>query len=165
LIGQENDEPAAEEVRRGLAAWQSTGAQLMRPHFVALLVEACAPTRRDDQGLRLLDEALALCQSTGERYYEAELCRLKGERLLKTSRGSVAVEAAEASFQQAIDIAKRQQARSLELRAAISLARLHCDRGRHELATDLIAPICEQFTEGFETPDLREANALLDPHP
>jgi predicted ATPase len=77
LIGHGNDEQAAEEVREGLAAWQRTGAQLMRPHFLALLAEACPPTLQDDSGLRLLDEALALSESTGERYYQAELYRLR----------------------------------------------------------------------------------------
>jgi predicted ATPase len=161
LIGQGNDEQAAEEVRRGLAAWQSTGAQLMRPHFLALLVEACVPTRRDDQGLRLLDEALALSQSTGERYYEAELYRLKGERLFTQGRDR-GTEAASSCFEQSLAVARQQGALSLELRAAISLARLHRGPTQSTMARNVILPVYERFQEGFDTLDLREARSLLD---
>ena len=161
LIGQGNDEQAAEEVRQGLAAWRSTGAQLMGPHFLALLAEGSAPTRRDDPGLRLLDEALALSESTGERYYQAELYRLKGERLLTRARGH-GIEAAAACFEQSLAIARQQEALSLELRAAVSLARLHHGRPRSAMARDVILPVYKRFREGFDTLDLREARSLLD---
>ena len=163
LIGQGNDGQAAEEVRRGLAAWQSTGAQLMRPHFLALLAEGCAPTRRDDSGLRLLDEALALSESTGDRYYQSELYRLKGERLLTRVREH-GIEAAAACFEQSLAIARQQEALSLELRAAVSLARLHLGRPRSATVRDVILPVYERFREGFDTLDLREARSLLDLH-
>jgi predicted ATPase/transcriptional regulator with XRE-family HTH domain len=161
LIGRGNDEQAAEEVRRGLTAWQSTGAQLMRPHFLALLAEACALTRLDDSGLPLLDEALALSESTGERYYQAELYRLKGEWLLTRGRGRGG-DAASACFEQSLAIARQQDALSFELRAAVSLARLQDGRPRSAMAHDVILPVYERFHEGFDTPDLREARSLLD---
>jgi predicted ATPase len=160
LSGQGNDEQPAEEVRRGLAAWQSTGAQLMRPHFLALLVEASAPTRREDQGLRLLDEALALSQSTGECYYEAEIHRLKGERLLTQGRER-GVDAASTCFEQSLAIARQQGALSLELRAAMSLVRLHDGPAQSTMARHVILPVYERFQEGFDTLDLREARSLL----
>jgi predicted ATPase/DNA-binding XRE family transcriptional regulator len=161
LTGQGNDQQAAEEMRQGLAAWESTGAQLMRPHFLALLVEALEWTRREDPGLRLLDEALTLSEKTGEEYYRAELFRLKGERLLTRDRAR-GVDAASTCFEQSLAIARGQGALSLELRAAVSLARLH---RRHEpsvIARTVILPVYERFREGFETLDLREARSLLD---
>ena len=164
-IGRGNDHHAAEQMRQGLAAWQRTGAQLMRPHFLALLAEACSPTGREDQGLRLLDEALALAESTGERMYKSEICRLRGERLLRGARGSANVAAAEACFEQSLAVARQQEALSLELRAALSLARLRRDGATHVPARDLILPIYERFEEGFDTVDLREARDLLDLRP
>lgn len=160
LIGQGNDEQAAEEVRQGLAAWRNTGAQLMRPHFLALLAEASAHTRQDDPGLRLLDEALALSESTGERYYQAELYRLKGERLLTRRRDS-GPDGASACFEQSLAIAAQQGALSLELRAALGLARLY-HRDRSAMVRTVIQPVYERFREGYDTLDLREARSLLD---
>jgi predicted ATPase len=133
----------------------------MRPHFLALLAEACAPTRLDDSGLGLLDEALALSESTGERYYQAELYRLKGERLL-TRAHEHGIEAAAACFEQSLAIARQQEALSQELRAAVSLARLHHGRPRPAMVRDVVLPIYERFQEGFDTLDLREARSLLD---
>ena len=160
-IGQGDNEEAAEEIRQGLAAWQSTGAQLMRPHFLALLAEGCAPTGREDSGLRLLDEALAVSESTAERHYQSELYRLKGERLLTRAREH-GIEAAATCFEQSLAIARQQGALSLELRATLSLARLHHGRRRSALLRDLILPVYERFDEGFDTLDLREARSLLD---
>jgi predicted ATPase len=160
-IGQGNDEEAAEEVREGLAAWQGTGAQLMRPHFLALLAEGCAPIGREDSGLRLLDEALAVSESTAERHYQSELYRLKGERLLTHAR-ELGIEAAATCFEQSLAIARQQGALSLELRAAMSLARLHHGRSRSAAPRDLIRRAYERFDEGFDTLDLREARSLLD---
>jgi DNA-binding winged helix-turn-helix (wHTH) protein/tetratricopeptide (TPR) repeat protein len=160
-IGRGDDDGAAEEIRQGLAAWRSTGAQLMCPHNLALLTEALPPAA-DDQALRLLDEALTLVESTGERFYEAELHRLKGERLLGRARDGASLEAAEASFEQALAIARRQQAQSFELRAAISLARLYRDHGNPSQVPELITPIYQRFDQGFDTLDLREARRLLE---
>jgi predicted ATPase/transcriptional regulator with XRE-family HTH domain len=162
LIGRGNDEHAADQIRQGLDAWQHTGAQLMRPHFLAVLSEACAPAGPEDQGLRILDEALAMTRSSGERMYEAEIHRLRGERLLRGARRDADVRAAETCFEQALDTARLQEALSLELRAAVSLARLRRKRVRHVLVRDLIAPVYERFEQGFDTVDLREARGLLD---
>ncbi len=96
----------------------------MRPHFLALLAEGCAPAGPDDLGLRLLDEALAVSESTGDRYYQSELYRLKGERLFTREREDDIAGAA-ACFEQAVAIARQQGALSLELRATLSLARLN----------------------------------------
>jgi len=161
LIGTVDNRQAAEQIRNGLAAWHSTGARLMRPHFLALLAEV-DETQESDEGLRLLDEALALVQSTGERMYEAELHRLRGERLLNDARGGATDAAAEECFEQSLTIARRQEALSLELRTALSLARLHLGRQRHAQALDVIRPVYERFDEGFATPDLTEARSLLD---
>jgi predicted ATPase len=148
------------DIRQGLAGWQSTGALLMRPHFMAMLADALDPD--DEEGVRLLDEALAIAEATGERSYQAELYRLKGERILRRDASASVAAAAKTCFQQAIEIARRQQARSLELRAALSLARLH-QRSDADRAHDLVAPIYAWFVEGFETSDLRDARMLLDP--
>jgi predicted ATPase len=129
IAGQGDDEDAADEMRQGLAAWQSTGAQLLRPHFLALLAEP-SRTSTDGQDLGMLDEALSLAESTGERFYQAELYRLRGERWLAGPPPSADVKAAERCFEQALAIARQQGALSLELRSAMSLAHLHRDRGR-----------------------------------
>ena len=108
----------------------------------------------------MLAEALTLVDTTGERWYEAELYRLKGALLLQQSSDNQAE--AETCFQQAIDIARSQQAKSLELRAATSLARLWQQQGKRQEAHDLLAPVYNWFTEGFDTADLKDAKALLD---
>ncbi len=102
---------------------------------------------------------MAIVESTGERYLEAELHRLQGELLLDRSPGDHGP--AEAAFQEALSIARAQQARSLELRAATSLARLWQTEGKPTEAHDLLAPVYGWFTEGFDTPDLKDAKALL----
>ena len=166
-------------MREGLAAYQATGTELMRPHFLALLAEALAKARHVEEGLRILEEALAVVHRNGERYYQAELYRLKGELLLMqaTGRGRLAsgyrwkrcgrgrapaVAQAEACFNQSIKIAQQQKAKSWELRAVMSLARLYQNQGKQKEARSLLAQIYDRFTEGFDTLDLREAKALLD---
>ena len=113
-----------------------------------------------DEGLHLVTEALAVVDTTGERYYEAELHRLHGELLLR--QALLEAQAAEACFQQALEVARRQQAKSWELRAATSLSRLWQQQGKKAKACALLAPIYGWFTEGFDTVDLQEAKALLD---
>ena len=108
----------------------------------------------------MLAEALTLADTTGERWYEAELYRLKGELLLQQYSDNQAE--AETCFHQAIDIARNQQAKSFELRAATSLARLWQQQGKRQEAHDLLAPVYHWFTEGFDTADLQDAKALLD---
>ena len=161
LIGRDSNREAAEETHRGLTAWHATGAELLRPHFLALFAEARANAESDGEGIRILDKAIAAVESTGERCYEAELYRLKGEQLLK-SRSVPGLADAEVCFGQSLAIARRQEAQSLELRAAMSLARLYREHGRRAMARDLLLPIYERFEEGFDTPDLRDARGLLE---
>jgi DNA-binding winged helix-turn-helix (wHTH) protein/tetratricopeptide (TPR) repeat protein len=164
LTGLGDDVYAAEQMRQGLATWQGTGAQLLRPYFLALLAEASQSTG-EDHGLGTLDQALALAESTGERFCEAEIYRLRGEQLLRDTPESYKSgnsNKAEACFEQALAIARRQEALSLQLRAALGLARLHQHRAQHVLARNVILPIYERFEEGFDTVDLGEARDLLD---
>ena len=133
----------------------------MRPQYYALLADSLVLTAAGEEGLRVLDEALTMTEATGERCYQAELYRLKGERLAR-EKGRDAAQAAEHCFEQALAVARRQQARSLELRAAMSLAQLYRDRGQDDAARDLVTPIYQQFTEGFDTLDLRDAKALVE---
>jgi predicted ATPase len=178
LIDRGREEEAIEEMRRGLAALQVTGAQLMRPHFLGLLSGALAKAGRADEGLRVLEDALATAQSTGERYYQAELHRLKGEQLLaqparREAAGAAGRRAAEENessaeaiaedcFNESIRLARQQTSRSLELRAVTSLARLHQRQGKGNTALGLLTHTYRNFTEGFDTLDLRDAQALLD---
>ena len=148
------------EMRQGLAAELATGAKTFQPYFLGMLAEAYVEGGHPEEGLPLLDEALAVMDTTEARFYGAELYRLKGELLL--AQGANAHTEAEACFHQALDIARRQQAKSWELRAATSLARLWQSQGKHQDAYDLLAPVYEWFTEGFDTADLQEAKGLLD---
>jgi predicted ATPase/class 3 adenylate cyclase len=130
-----------------------------RPHYAALLAEAYRKEEQFKEGLRVVIEELDRTHISGERYYDAELHRLKGELLLKqtvTDEGQ-----AEACFQEAIDVSRRQAAKSLELRAAMSLSRLWQKQGNREEARKLLAEIYNWFTEGFDTADLKAAKALL----
>ncbi|PYS27218.1 MAG: hypothetical protein DMG11_17130 [Acidobacteria bacterium] len=179
LIGQGQPEEAIEQMRQGLAAYQVTGCELMRPHFFALLAEALGKARKADEGLGGLKESLEAAQSNGDVSYLAELYRIKGELLLSQVTGrSVsraapsgkdviaaeppAVGRAQGCFDQSIQIARKQKAKSLELRAVMSVARLYQNQGKREEARDLLAQIYDTFTEGFGTADLREAKALID---
>jgi len=143
-----------------LRAYRATGAEIQRPHFLALLAEAYSISGQSEAGLTVLAEALALVDTTGERDYEAEIHRLKGELLLQQSSGNSTE--AETCFQQAISIAQNQQAKSLELRAAMSLSRLWQQQGKRQEAYDLLTPIYNWFTEGFDTADLQDAKGLLN---
>ena len=160
LIGDGTNREAAEQIRQGLTAWRGTGAQLLRPYFLALLAEA-QEHALSEQTACILDDAIASAESSGECCYKAELYRLKGEHLFRHGReGHVAD--AEVCFQQALAIAREQDAHSLELRAAMSLARLHRENGRGGPAHDLLRTSYERFEEGFDTPDLRDARDLLN---
>jgi predicted ATPase len=147
------------QMRQGLASYQATGAAVFRPYYLAFLAEAYGKVGQTEAGLTALAEALAVVDNTGERYWEVEIHRLKGELLLALSAEKHAE--AEACFHQALDIARRQQAKSLELRAAMSLSRLWQHRGKRDEARELLAPVYGWFTEGFDTADLQEAKALL----
>ncbi len=152
-------EGAITQMRRGLAALQAMGAT--RPRLLLLLAEAYGRTGQADQGLSVLDEALAMMEQTTARCSEAELHRLKGELLLMQGAGGAETRAM-ACFQRAIDLARQQQAKSWELRAAMSLCRLWQRQGQREEARQLLAGIYGWFTEGFDTPDLKDARALLE---
>jgi len=160
MIDQGLEETSIENMRQGLVARRATGTELIRPHLLAQIAEALSKTSQTEEGLRVLEEALAVTDRTGERYYKAELYRLKGELLLM-QKSAEAIQV-EQCFHQSIQIARRQQAKSLELRASTSLARLYRDQGRHEKARSLLSAIYDTFTEGFGTPDLREAKTVLD---
>ena len=128
------------------------------PHFLALLALACEIAEQIEEGLALLDNGLQIVERTGLRWFEAELNRLKGQLLLR--QGHIA--AAEELYRKALSIAEKQEAKLWGLRAAVNLARLRRDQGRRGEAHDLLAPVYGWFTEGFGTPDLKEAKALLD---
>jgi DNA-binding winged helix-turn-helix (wHTH) protein/tetratricopeptide (TPR) repeat protein len=156
-----------EHMRQGLAAHEATRTELLRPHFLALLVEALEKAGQPQEALRVVEEGLAVGDRNRELYYHAELYRLKGELLMQSNmrgRASVA-ESAENCFHQAIQLAQSQKAKSLELRAAMSVARLHKNQGRSGEAQERLSRVYDAFTEGFDTPDLREAKALLDELP
>jgi class 3 adenylate cyclase/predicted ATPase len=145
-------------LRSGLAAYRDNGNELLTPHHTALLARACDVAGQIEEALSALDHALQIVGRTGERLLEAELNRHKGQLLLRQGHS----EAAEELYREALSIAAEQEAKLFELRAAASLARLHRDQGRHAAARDLLAPVYGWFTEGFDTPDLKEAKALLD---
>jgi class 3 adenylate cyclase/predicted ATPase len=147
------------KMRQGLADYQAIPQGLHQPYLMALLAEAYGGVGQPAEGLTLLDEALALVDQGELRYYEPELYRLKGELSLMGGQEEVAVEA---DFRQAIDIARRQSAKWLELRAATSLSRLWLKGGKPDKARQLLADVYNWFTEGFDTGDLLEAKALLD---
>jgi predicted ATPase len=148
------------EMRQGLAAYQATGAALYLPYYYAMVSEVHGLMGEREEALHLLNEALTAVERTGERIYTAELHRLKGELLLQLS----AENASEAimCFQQAIAIAQNQQAKSWELRAVTSLARLWREQGKRSDAQAMLAQVYNWFTEGFETADLRDAKKLLE---
>ena len=142
----------------GLDMVEAASTVLMRPHYLTLLAELYAKAGDVERGLELLVEALAAAGAHGEHWCEAEIYRVRGELLLASGAGTSAVEAL---FQRAIEIAQAQQARSLELRAATSLARLWHATGRPEAARQLLTPLYSWFTEGFDTPDLQAARSLI----
>jgi predicted ATPase len=149
-----------EQINQGLIALRATGAEMRRPYFLALLAEAHGTLGEPEAGLKVLVEALVHVEHTGDRYYEAEIHRLKGELLLQQHLDNQAE--AEACFHKALDIARSQQAKSFELRSATSLARLWQQQGKRQEAHDLLAPVYGWFTEGFDTADLKDTKALLD---
>jgi TOMM system kinase/cyclase fusion protein len=153
------------QMRQGLDAWLATGAGVFRPYYLALLAEAYGRARQIEKGLHVLAEALTVIDKTAERYWEAELHRLTGELLLAqedTKGTGQKWEEVETYFHQALDIARRQEAKSLELRAAMSLARLWQHQGKHAEAHQVLAEVYGWFTEGFDTADLQEAKVLLE---
>jgi len=145
-------------LRAGSSAYSATGATAWMPWYIALLAGACEIAGQIEEGAARLDQALQLVEKTGERWFAAELDRQRGRLLLRQGLP----EDAEELYRKALGIAREQEAKLWELRAAASLARLWRDQGRRAAARDLLAPVYGWFTEGFTTPDLREAKALLD---
>jgi predicted ATPase len=189
LTEQGRYEEGIEEILKGLDSWKAIGAAVGHPSWLAQLAEAYERMGRVEEGLVVLTEALAVTNKNEERWWEAELYRLKGELLLQskvqdskskaqslksdlrklrlgtkkpqTAAADLEVEA-ERAFQVALSISRRQQAKSLELRAAVSLARLWQRQGESTEARRILSEVYNWFTEGFDTVDLREAKALLD---
>jgi len=145
-------------LRSGCAAYRATGAELWMPHYIALLAMACEVVGQIEEAVTLLDEALQIVERTGERWFAAELNRHKGQLLLRQGQA----EAAEQLYRKALSIAREQAAKLWELRAAASLTRLRRDQRRRVEARDLLAPVYGWFTEGFDTPDLKDAKALME---
>jgi predicted ATPase len=145
-------------LRSGSAAYRATGAEMFMPHYIGLLARAYEIGAQFEEALALLDDALQIGERTGERWFAAELNRHKGQLLQRQGYSA----AAEELYRKALRIAEEQGAKLWELRGAMSLARLRRDQGRHAEACDLLAPVYGWFTEGFDTPDLKEAKALLD---
>jgi class 3 adenylate cyclase/predicted ATPase len=160
LVEEGQGEEGIAQLREGYAAYRAIGAQIECPHWLALVAEAYRDTGRPAEGLHPIAEALDYVGQTGIVYYEPELHRLAGE--LRLRLGQAAEQQAEASFCRALEIARNQRAKSWELRAATSLARLWGKKSRRAQARDLLAPVYDWFTEGFDTADLKDAKALLD---
>jgi class 3 adenylate cyclase/predicted ATPase len=146
------------QLQKCVSLWRSFGAEVGMPLFLTFLADACGKAGQPDEGLKHIAEAARSIEVRNERIYEAEMHRIKGELFRSMQR----VSAAEASFREAIAVARRQSAKLFELRAANSLAHLWRYQGNRELARDLLAPVYGWFTEGFDTLDLKEAKALLD---
>jgi predicted ATPase len=160
-FAQGNAEEGTIRLRRDLAAYESTGARVWRPLFLGLFAEALAKTGRLDEALAAINEGLTLAGSTGELYFEAELHRIKGELWLMRPN-TRAIAEAEACFHAALAIARRQEARSWELRSVTSLGRLLQTVGKPAEARALIEVACDWFTEGHETADVKAARILLN---
>ena len=156
-------EPGARaRIARALAALEERRFLVRRPFYLGVQAEVCLQADAFAEGLASTEAALACIEAGGERWYEPELHRLRGELLLRASRDGS--EEAGVAFQRAIDVACVANARWFELRAATSLARLRAERGERNQAHDLLAQVLGWFTEGFDTVNLREAKALLDAH-
>jgi predicted ATPase len=160
IAEQGNRKDGLAQMREGLSAYLATGATGYYPYFLVLLAEAYMKMEQTAEGLAAVAEALQRVTSTEERMYEAEIYRLKGELLLQQTPDNHS--AAEPCFYQALDVARQQEAKSLELRAAISLARLWQEQGKTTEAHRMLSKVYNWFTEGFETKDLQEARALLE---
>jgi predicted ATPase len=160
LAAQGQHEAGMAQMHQGLAARQAIGSVGALSEYLTYLAEAYGGIGQAEEGLRLLAEALTWVETAGHRYHAAEVYRVKGELLLQQAVPDAPQ--AEACFQQALAIARRQQDRSWELRAAMSLARLWQQQGKQAEARELLAPIYGWFTEGFDTADLQDAKTLLE---
>ena len=153
-----NPQQGVEVIKQGIAATRAAGVSSFIPHSITLLADAYGMAGEPAAGLEWLSEAASIIEATGERWYEAEISRLRGDLLRAVGDGT----AAEASFREAIAVGSKQQAKLFELRASTSLSRLWCDRGKRTEARELLAPVYGWFTEGLDTLDLKQARTLLD---
>jgi adenylate cyclase len=160
LAMQGQAEAGMAQVRQGITAWRATGAALHVPYLCTVLADVCAHLSHPADGLQALAEAHTLVEQHEERYWEAEIYRLRGVLLLGQSGTSQAE--AEAWLQRALDAARRQEVKSLELRAAMSLSRLWQQQGKRQEAHALLAEVYAWFTEGFDTADLQDAKVMLE---
>ena len=160
VVAQGQTEAGIEQILQGLAAYSATGAEIARPLFLSLLAEAYRKAGQAPDGFAVVAEALDRVRRNGDRFGEPDLHRLKGELLLVMSSNSFSE--AEACFRQALEVSRAQNAKSFELRAAMSLSRLWQKHGKGEEAQDLLAGVYERFTEGFDSQDLEEARAMVD---
>jgi len=158
LTGRAAD--AVQMISSGVTAWRSTGSTVWTPLYMSFLANAFARLGKFDDAWRCIGEAMTAAETTKERWFEADIHRMAGEIALLSGEPDAAK--AEGYFERALAVARQQQAKSFELRAAMSMARLWCGRGRRNEARDLLAPVYCWFTEGFDTPDLKEAKTLLD---
>ena len=140
--------------------WRSTGTTIFLPVWLSRLARACGELGQFDEAWSHIGEAITAVETTKEKWYEAEVHRIAGEIALMSPERDAAK--AEAYFERALAVARAQQAKSWELRAAMSMARLWRDQGKRDEARELLAPVYGWFTEGFDTPDLKQAKALLD---
>ncbi|HEA66303.1 MAG TPA: hypothetical protein ENI07_05715 [Desulfobacterales bacterium] len=147
------------QLRQGITDLRAIGTELFVPYLLTHLAEGYGALKQVDKALDALKEGWEETERTGEHWWKAEVHRLKGDLLLHQS--TLDVTQAANCFRQALDVARNQQAKSLELRAATSLARLWQSQDKHQEAYDLLAPVHDWFTEGFDTADLQEAKALL----
>jgi adenylate cyclase len=160
LIHNEEPEVGLANMSRGIDAYQAIGTRFMLSIRFALQAEAFLQTGQEEKASQLLEQAEDFIEETGELFYKAEVLRLKGEVLLLQFPNSS--EDAKACFSRALQVAGQQKAKTLELRAAMSLARLLQNQGCLEEAHKVLADVYNWFTEGFDTPDLKEARALLE---
>jgi predicted ATPase len=148
------------KVREGIVALQATGGVVLVPYYCTMLADVSAHLGHVEDGLQALAEAHTLVEQHEERYWEAEVHRLRGVLCLRQPEAPQAE--AEAWLWRALDVARRQEAKALELRAAMSLSRLWQQQGKQAEAHKLLAPVYGWFTEGFDTADLQEARTLLE---
>ncbi len=146
-------------ITTAIAAWQATKAKLLIPTYLSYLARAHAELGQFDEAQRSIGDALTAIEATKETWYSAEVHRISGEVALKSAKPDMAK--ALESFERALAVAREQHSKSWELRAAMSMARLWRNQGKREQARELLAPIYDWFTEGFDTRDLRDAKALL----
>ena len=161
LTAQGGRKDGIKQMRRGLAVYSATGAEIGRPLFLALLADAYREGGQARSGLAVAADALRAVRRTGDRFGEPELHRIKGELLWATSYNSFMLRRKPASAKR-LDVSRRQNAKSFELRAAMSLSRLWQKHGKRAEARKMLAEVYGRFTEGFDSPDQEEARLMLD---